>query len=98
LFVIEDVQTMGGRNNAVQTQGSLMHSKGVIETVAAIGRYPTAFVLPRLGSDPFGLAGDKAACLAKARELYPAAPLHLAKHHNRGEALLIARYGLDVLA
>lgn len=40
-------------------------------------------------------AGDKekkAASLARARMLFPAADLDLQKHHNRAEALLIAHY------
>jgi crossover junction endodeoxyribonuclease RuvC len=36
----------------------------------------------------------KKASLSRARMLFPMAELHLEKHHNRGEALLLAHYGL----
>lgn len=40
----------------------------------------------------------KDAGLALARRLYPDAELPLAKHHNRAEALLIARWGMGTLS
>ena len=36
--------------------------------------------------------------LPVARRMYPSAPLHLAKHHGRADALLIAFYGYQFLA
>jgi crossover junction endodeoxyribonuclease RuvC len=42
-----------------------------------------------------GLGSDKAASLHKARLLYPAADLPLAKHDGRAEALLIAHYAMN---
>ncbi len=41
-----------------------------------------------------GLSSDKQTSLDRARLLYPAAELHLAKHHNRAEAALIAHWVL----
>lgn len=38
-------------------------------------------------------AKPKDAGLQKARTLYPSAPLKLAKHHNRADAILIGHYG-----
>lgn len=98
LVVVEEVQTMGGRNNAVQTQGSLMRSLGAIEAVLEVLRMPPKMVRPQAWKKRFGLGSDKKQSLAVARTLYPSAPLKLAKHHNRAEALLLARYGQDTLS
>jgi hypothetical protein len=91
--VIEDVHAMGG--SAVQTMGSMMRSVGAIETVIEMLRLPIHPVSPRTWKAHYGLKADKAASLDTARALYPSAPLKLAKHHNRAEALLIAHYGLE---
>lgn len=40
----------------------------------------------------------KAQSVAKAKSLFPGAQLSLAKHHGRAEAMLIAKYGQEVLA
>jgi crossover junction endodeoxyribonuclease RuvC len=53
------------------------------------------FVTPAVWKSSLGLSKDKKASLHKARLLYPAAELHLAKHDGRAEALLIAQYGLS---
>lgn len=45
-----------------------------------------------------GLSSDKRASLDKARLLYPAVDLSLAKHEGRAEALLLAQYGLRARA
>ena len=44
-----------------------------------------------------GVKKSKADALKKARQLFPKAPLTLAKHHNRAEALLIAEYAIRYL-
>jgi crossover junction endodeoxyribonuclease RuvC len=98
VVVIEAVQTMGGKNNAVQTQGSLMRTLGAIESAAEILRMPMKPVLPKVWKKRYGLGSEKGASLKIARELYPVAPLGLAKHHNRAEALLLAHYGKAELA
>jgi hypothetical protein len=92
---VEQVRAMGGQNNAVQTQGSLMRTLGCIEGVLEVLRMPPAMVESQAWKRFYGLGADKAACLQVARTLYPGAPLKLAKHHNRAEALLIAHYGLQ---
>lgn len=97
MAVCEAVRAMGGKNNAVQTQGSLMRTLGAIETVFEVLRCPWQVVEPQAWKRFYGLGSDKAASLATARALYPGAPLKLAKHHNRAEALLIAHYGLKVM-
>jgi crossover junction endodeoxyribonuclease RuvC len=55
------------------------------------------FVTAAVWKRSYGLSKDKHASLHKARLLYPAAELHLAKHHGRAEALLVARYSLNRL-
>jgi len=96
--VLEQVQTMGDKNNAVQTQGSLMRTLGAIEATLEVLRMPTTMVHPKTWKKRFGLGSEKGKSLEVARQLYPSAPLELAKHHNRAEALLLARFGQDTLA
>lgn len=93
--IIEKVGTMGGKNNAVQTQGALMRSLGAIETVMECMTYPIHYVAPRKWKSLYKLGAVKAESLEKARGLYPAAgnDLRLQKHHNRAEALLLAHWG-----
>lgn len=98
--VIEAVGTMGGANNAVQTQGSLLRSLGAIETVAECMGWPTEYAHPQTWKRRFGLvdsslkpAERKARALDRARELYPVCTdIARAKDHNRAEALLIAHW------
>ncbi|MGJ7611126.1 MULTISPECIES: hypothetical protein [unclassified Variovorax] len=91
---LEQVNTMGGKNNAVQTQGSLMRSLGAIETVLECLGYKPTMLGPQKWKRFYGLDADKKKALEKARVLYPDAPLSLVKHHNRAEAVLIAHWGL----
>lgn len=61
---------------------------------------PATIVDPQTWKRHFRLLGkDKEASRAKAIELYPDATplLHRKKDHNRAEAVLIARYGLDTM-
>lgn len=102
---VEQVRTMGGKNNAVQTQGSLLRTLGAIEAALDILRIVPVMVEPRAWKAHFGLArlpqetvaAFKARSLAMARKLYPDADLPLAKHQNRGEALLVAHFGASQL-
>jgi hypothetical protein len=95
LFVLEDMQLLGG--SSVQTMGALAHTRGILEAVAILCDLRMAYVTPRRWKRFYGLDSDKRACLDMARTLFPDAPLKLAKHHNRAEALLIARYALRTL-
>lgn len=98
--IIEAVGTMGGQNNAVQTQGSLLRSLGAIETVPECLGWPPRYVAPQTWKKTFGLIDGnksgtqaKAAALALTRRLYPACKdINLAKHHNRAESILIGRW------
>lgn len=112
LVFLEQVGAMGGQNNAVQTQASLAGTFMGIRCVLDILRWKTTLVQPQRWKAKFGLtrkkvepgadaeseSAYKGRHLKLARELYPSAPLHLAKHHNRAEALLIAHYGIGEAA
>ena len=98
---LEQVGAMGGQDNAVQTQASLAGTFMGIRCVLDIRGWPVELVQPQRWKGTYGLkrkpeekeSAYKGRHLQIARALYPAAPLSLAKHHNRAEALLIAHYG-----
>lgn len=98
---VEQVRTMGGQNNAVQTQGSLMRTLGAIEAALDILRIEPVMVEPQSWKAHFGLKRKKdetdskwkARSLEMARKLYPDADLPLARSQNRAEALLLAHFG-----
>jgi len=66
---------------------------GCIEGVVLASGCSLELVSAQAWKRRMGLNSDKEVSRAKAIELYPGAPLHLKKHHNRAEALLLARYG-----
>lgn len=95
--MVEGVHAIGNFSsggNAIQTQGSLMRSSGAIEACLEIARIPFEFVDPKRWKGFYALGSDKGQALECARRLYPLAEIHLAKHHNRAEAILIAHYCL----
>lgn len=99
-FVIEAVGTMGGANNAVQTQGSLLRSLGALETVAECLKFPVTYANPQSWKRWYGLidsdatpAARKAKAMTTARALFPScSDIAQAKDHNRAEAILIAHW------
>ena len=104
--VIEAVGTMGGANNAVQTQGSLLRSLGAIETVLELlGAKPT-YAHPQTWKRHFGLIDSnltdrerKAKAIECARRLFPGrGEFARVKDHNRAEAALIGRWMLQEVA
>ena len=104
--VIEAVGTMGGANNAVQTQGSLLRSLGAIETVLeCLGIRPT-YANPQAWKRFFGLIDSadsqpqrKAKAMECARRLYPTCrDIARVKDHNRAEAILIGHWMLREIA
>jgi crossover junction endodeoxyribonuclease RuvC len=108
LVACEAVSAMGGQDNALQTQGSLMRTLGAIEGVFDVLRWPCKLIQPQTWQAHYGLrgkknvkreAGERPAAIVKALELHPEAAVDLAriKDHNRAEALLIARYAKDKL-
>ena len=72
---------------------SLGHTLGCIEGVIAAKGLEVSLVRPAEWKKSLKLGKDKGGSLAMARKLFPDAKLHLKKHHNRAEALLIAHYG-----
>lgn len=101
MVVIEDVHTYPSSRNNPQSQGSLMHSRGMIEAVVELARFKLVAVEPPTWKRFCGLLGEgKTASRDVACKLYPAAEplLCRAKDHNRAEALLIAHFGLRKLA
>ena len=105
LVLIEDVQARPmGRSGAVehgnsmQSQGSLMRSRGIIEGVLDMLRLEVKVVQPQSWKAHFGLIKQpKDAAREKAIALYPGAEKHLKRKLdvNRADALLIARFGLN---
>jgi hypothetical protein len=108
LILIEDVQArpIGRQNgsqhgNSMQSQGSLMRSRGIVEGVLDVLRLPVKVVQPQAWKRAYGLlGGHKDLARGHAVALYPDALAHLKrkKDINRADALLIARYGLEALA
>lgn len=100
VLALEQVGTMGGKNNAVQTQGSLMRTLGAIESALDILRITPVMVQPKAWKGSLGLqrkkgekdAAYKGRSLTLARTLYPDAPLALAKSQNRAEGILLAHF------
>ena len=99
---------------AVSTVFSMGLTMGLIEGIIVGRRLAHTFVtpqewkravgLPRVSKDEEGAAKDrkkrkgKDLARALAQKLYPDAELPLVKHHNRAEALLIARFGHERFA
>lgn len=98
--MLEQVGTMGGANNAVQTQGSLLRSLGAIESVLECLKYKVRYVAPRQWKKDLGVGKEKGESLALARTKHPeaAASLSRAKDHNRAESVLLAHWGRLELA
>lgn len=100
--VIEAVGTMGGQNNAIQTQGALLRTLGAIEAVAECLVMPISYANPQTWKRFYGLidpnlkpAQRKAVALETARRLFPGCTdIGLAKHHNRAESILIGHWWL----
>lgn len=92
LAVVEAVGVMGGKNNSIQTQGSLLRTLGAIESTLECLNLIVAYAPPKAWKGFYGLAADKNAARATALALYPDAPVKLVKHHNRAEAILIAHW------
>jgi hypothetical protein len=103
--VLEQVGAMGGQDNAVQTQVSLGRTLGAIECALDILGLKPVMVSPLKWKVMYGIkrhrgekeSAFKARHVDKALALYPEAPITLAKHHNRAEALLMAHWGRSTL-
>ena len=74
---------------------SLGDTFGCLRGVCAAAGYPVEFITPQSWKRHFRLSSDKEQVRARAIELFPSAPLGRKRDHNRAEALLIAKYGLE---
>ncbi len=83
-----------------QTIASQFDTVGAIRGVLAARTWGrrVEMVNPQTWKKAFGLRDDKAESRACALRLYPTAPITLAKHHNRAEAVLLAHWGRGELA
>jgi len=90
-IVIEQVGCMPGQG--IASTSKFMRATGTIEAVCNLMLYPMSLVTPQVWKKHYGLIkAPKAASLAMARSAWPGAPLKLAKHHGRAEALLLAGF------
>ena len=96
MVVIEQQQAMGGGMGA-STVFSLGLTAGIIEAVVAAMNLPHELVIPKDWKKAIGLTAKvkdaKGLARTMAQRCYPEAELHLAKHHNRAESILLAKYG-----
>lgn len=96
-IVIESVFCMPAQG--ASSTAKFMRAAGCIEAVAQLLPYPVHFVMPQVWKRFHQLLKTpKSVSLAMARAYWPDAPLKLAKHHNRGDALLLALWGRNTLA
>ena len=95
-IIIEQVGVMPGQG--IASTGRFMRATGAIEAVASLMLFPVTFVTPQVWKKHHGLIkAPKAAGLAMARAMWPTAPLKLAKHHGRGDALLMAEWARETM-
>lgn len=87
------------RRSAAQTVGSQYRTRGTIEATLELLNLRPIEVHAAKWKRWYGIGKDKKDSLQVARELYPACHEQLKRKadHNRGEALLIARYALQNL-
>ena len=95
LVVIEKVAAMPRQGSS--STFSLGDTAGCIRGVVAALRLPICYVTPAQWKKHFGLGTDKEEARARATLMYPGADLTRKKDHNRAEAILLARYGLETM-
>lgn len=88
--ITENVNTMP--EQGIASSGAFMKSYGIILGVVAALGISIEIVSPQRWKKHFSLGRDKDASRELALRMFPAAPLNLKKHHNRAEALLLAKY------
>lgn len=96
----EDVAIALERVSAMPGQGSSSvfsfgDTYGCCRSVASLTGYPLHLVTPTTWKKHFGLGRDKEESRALASRLFPGAKLHLKKHADRAEALLMAHWLWD---
>ena len=90
LVAIERVNAMPGQG--VSSVFSLGDSFGTACASVAACRFEMEYVTPVTWKKHFKLPSDKETCRAAAIKMFPDAELHLKKHVDRAEALLMARW------
>jgi crossover junction endodeoxyribonuclease RuvC len=90
---LERVSSMPGQG--VASMFSMGDTFGCIRGVCAALDLSVEIITPQSWKKYYNLGKDKEIVRAKAIELFPDAPLGRKKDHNRAEALLIAKYGMD---
>lgn len=96
--LIERVGSMPGQG--VASMFSMGDTFGCVRAVVALWGMPVHIITPQEWKKHFNIHPPKGSkpdvakeiARAKAIQLWPAAELHLKKHHNRAEALLMAEY------
>ena len=96
----EDVAIALERVSAMPGQGSSSvfsfgDTYGCCRSVASLTGHPLHLVTPTTWKKHFGLGRDKEESRALASRLFPGAELHLKKHADRAEALLMAHWLWD---
>jgi len=89
-IILEQVNAMPGQG--VVSVFSFGDSYGCCRAIAATLKIPTRLVSPAKWKKHFNLDRDKEHSRALAVRLFPDAQMHLKKHADRAEALLMARY------
>lgn len=87
---LERVNAMPGQG--VSSTFSLGDSFGCARSAIAACRFEMVYVTPTQWKKHFKLTTDKELGRALAVRMFPDAPLHLKKHADRAEALLMARW------
>lgn len=90
IVALERVNAMPGQG--VSSVFSLGDSFGSARASVAACRVELVYVTPVKWKNYFKLPSDKEMCRAAAIRMFPDAPLHLKKHSDRAEALLMARW------
>lgn len=88
------------RQSSAQTVGSQYRTRGEIESVFDLAGLKLYEVSAQTWKAMYGFGKEKKDALTIARKLYPALAedqLRLALHHNRAEAVLVARWALKNL-
>lgn len=102
MLVFEDVrvQAFAGRAMSHKTESALVMARGAVQAAGDVAGLPLVAVQPKTWKARYGLGGkeDKGNAREIAVSLYPSAEpqLRRVKDHNRAEALLIARWALQV--
>lgn len=92
--VLERISSMPGQG--VASMFSMGDTFGCIRGVCAALGMRVEVITPQSWKKHYKLPSDKEVCRAKAIELFPDLPLGRKKDHNRAEALLMAKYAMDI--